>query len=192
MCVMSATRSATRPCARRRRGPHLVVLSSATCACPRSRAALSCKWRPCAAPSRSRGRRRRPGAPHRGLSHHQNPWRRCCCPWEECGPAPASARERTRRASGAVVAALFWGSRAAPAGRYCDGLSQQPRVKTCGFQSLSQLCAAARAFDVAAGGLGARGSRRAEAAFCFGQAALKTRDSAGVARGSPHTGPSGI
>ena len=29
------------------------------------------------------------------------------------GPAPASARERTRRASGAVVAALFWGSRAA-------------------------------------------------------------------------------
>lgn len=173
---MWATRSATRPCARLLPIPHLVVLSSAIFSCPRSRAALSYRSTPCAAPSRSRGRRRRPGAPHRGLSRHQNPWRRCCCPWEECGPAPASARERTRRASGAVVAALFWGSRAAPAGRYCDGLSQQPRVKTCGFQSLSQLCAAARAFDVAAGGLGARGSRRAEAAFCFGQAALR-RDS---------------
>ena len=95
----------------------------ATCACPRSRAALSYRSTPCAAPSRSLDPRRRPGAPHRGLSHHQNPWRRCCCPWEECGPAPASARERTRRASGAVVAALFWGSRAAPDGRYCDGLS---------------------------------------------------------------------
>jgi len=126
---------------------------------------LSCKWRPCAAPSPSLYPHRRPGAPHRGLSHHQNPWRRCCCPWEECGPAPASARERTRRASGAVVAALFWGSRAAPAGRYCDGLSQQPRVKTCGFQTHSHLSATARAFS---------SPRRARLARCQGSFLLWT------------------
>ena len=103
--------------------------------------------------------------------------------WSEAATLGRSAAPRRRPLASARGAQAirwlrlwFWGYRAAPAGRYCDGLSQQPRVKTCGFQTRSNLSATTRAFDIAAGGLGARGSRGAKAAFCFGQAALR-RDS---------------